>query len=495
MSTVKRWYALGALVLCVLVIGLDGTVLNVALATLAADLGATTGELQWIVAAYLVTFSVFLLPAGIAGDRWGRKRLLLAGVALFGASSVLAAFAGDAAMLIAARAVMGVGAAIIMPLSMSALPTIFAEHERSRAISILTVGTALALPLGPIVGGWLLENYWWGSVFLINVPVAAVAIVAAAVLLPESRDPSPSKIDIISILLSMGGLGLLVYGVIEAPVAGWGSAKALGSIGAGIVALIGFWVRDSLGTREFFKNRAFTWGTVATVFAALALMGVLFALPLRLQAVDGFSAMATGVRLIPLIAGIMITGRLASPLAARIGHRATITFGMLLLSAGFLLASFTRGYPWTAAWLTVVGLGLGAAMVPAMDAVLAALPPGRTGTGSGLVQSLRQVAGAFGVAGLGSLLNSIYTAGLPETAPQPARESIVAAVRMGDPALAASAREAFLSGMDGVMLACAAGAFLGAVLVIFFYRSAAAVEHLDYPQPELHPARSAVEGQ
>ena len=495
MDTVKRWYALGALVLCALVIGLDGTVLNVALATLAADLDATTGDLQWIVAAYLVTFSVFLLPAGVAGDRWGRKRLLLGGVALFGGASVFAAFAGDAATLIAARAVMGVGAAIIMPLSMSVLPVIFAAHERSRAISFLTVGMAVALPLGPIVGGWLLENYWWGSVFLINVPIAAIAIVAAAVLLPESRDPSPSKLDVISIGLSMGGLGLLVYGVIEAPVAGWGSVKILGSIGAGIAALVSFWVRDSLGTKEFFKNRAFTWGTAATVLAALGLMGVLFALPLRLQAVDGYTALQTGVRLIPLIAGLMVTGRLATPLTARLGHKTVIVCGMLVLSLGFLVGAMTRGYGWTAFWLALVGLGMGAVMIPAMDTVLAVLPPERTGTGSGVVQSLRQVAGAFGVAGLGSLLNSIYAAHLPSSAPEPARESIVAAVRMGDPSLAAAARDAFLSGMDGVMLTCAVGALLGAVLVFSFYRSVAAVEHPDDPQRQLHPAGRAAEGQ
>lgn len=493
MVTVKKWWALAALVLCALVIGLDGTVLNVALATLSAELGATTGELQWIVAAYLVTFSVFLLPAGVAGDRWGRKRLLLAGVALFGAASVFAAFAGDAATLIAARVVMGVGAAIIMPLSISVLPVIFAEHERAKAISILTVGMALALPLGPIVAGWLLENYWWGSVFLLNVPVAAVAIVAATVLLPESRDPSPSKLDALSIGLSMAGLGLLVYGVIEAPVAGWGSAEVLGSIGVGIVALLGFWIRDSLGTKEFFRNRAFTWGTAATVFAALALMGVLFVLPLRLQAVDGYSALQAGIRLIPLIGGLMVTGRLAAPLTARLGHKTMIVSGMLVMAAGFWVATMTRGYPWTAAWLALVGLGLGLVMVPAMDVVLAVLPPGRTGTGSGVVQTLRQVAGAFGVAGLGSLLSSVYADHLPAGAPASARDSIVAAVR--DPALAASARDAFLSGMDGVMVACTLGAVLGAVLVVLFYRSPAAVEHLDDAQRELHPAGSAVEGQ
>jgi EmrB/QacA subfamily drug resistance transporter len=493
MVTVKKWWALAALVLCALVIGLDGTVLNVALATLATELGATTGELQWIVAAYLVTFSVFLLPAGVAGDRWGRKRLLIAGVAVFGAASVFAAFAGDAAILIVARAVMGVGAAIIMPLSISVLPVIFAESERPKAISILTVGMALALPLGPIAGGWLLENYWWGSVFLINVPVAVVAIVAAAILLPESRDPSPSKLDALSIGLSVSGLGLLVYGVIEAPVAGWGSAKVLGSIGAGILALFAFARRDSLGTREFFKNRAFTWGTAATVLAALALMGVLFVLPLRLQAVDGYSALQTGIRLTPLIAGLMVTGRLAAPLTARLGHKTVIACGMLLLGLGFLVGAMTKGYGWTATWLALVGLGLGLVMVPAMDAVLAVLPPGRTGTGSGVVQTLRQVAGAFGVAGLGSLLSSVYAARLPSSAPDRARESIVAAVR--DPALAPAAREAFLSGMDSVMLACASGALLGAVLVILFYRSAAAVEQLDDPQRELHPAGGAVEGQ
>jgi MFS family permease len=222
-------------------------------------------------------------------------------------------------------------------------------------------------------------------------------------------------------------------------------------------------------------------------------MGVLFVLPLRLQAVDGYSALQTGIRLIPLIAGLTVTGRLAAPLTVKLGHKTMIVSGMLVMAAGFWVGSMSRGYPWTAAWLGLVGLGLGLVMVPAMDVVLAVLPPGRTGTGSGVVQTLRQVAGAFGVAGLGSLLSSIYAAHLPVGASPSARGSIVAAMR--DPALAPAARDAFLSGMDSVMLVCTAGAVVGALLVVLFYRSAPAVEHLDDAQRELHPAGSAVEGQ
>jgi EmrB/QacA subfamily drug resistance transporter len=470
MVALKKWYALAALVLCVLVIGLDGTILNVALATLAADLGASTGELQWIVAAYLITLSALLLPAGLAGDRWGRKRLLLGGVALFGVASLAAAFAADTAILIAARAAMGVGAAIIMPLSMSFLPVIFPPQERSKAISIWSVGMALGLPLGPILGGWLLENYWWGSVLLINIPVVLVAFVAAAILLPESKDPHAQRLDTLSIFFSVFGLGLLVFAVIEAPTRGWGSPVVLACMGSGIV-LIGLFAARNLRRAQplvdltLLGNRTFAWGTLATVLASLALMGLLFVLPLSLQAVDGLSALQTGIRLIPLILGLAVAGRLAPRVCAKLGVAATVAAGMFLLAAGFGLGTILAD---TTIWLSVIGLGMGLSMVPAMDAVLATLPEHRSGAGSGLVQTLRQVAGAFAVAGLGSLLSSVYRANLPASAPQPARESIVAAAALPDPALFEQAKRAFLEGMDAVLLVSSAAALLGAILVALF---------------------------
>jgi EmrB/QacA subfamily drug resistance transporter len=475
----SRWAALAALVLCVLIIGLDGTVLNVALARLAGDLNASTSDLQWIVDAYLITFAVLLLPAGLAGDRWGRKRLLLLGVALFGASSLLAAFAQNTTMLIVARAVMGIGAAILMPLSMSILPTIFPPHERTKAVSIWSIGVALGLPLGPIVGGWLLANYWWGSVFLINVPVVLLALIAAAVLLPESRDPASRPLDLLGVLLSVSGLGLLVYGVIEAPNSGWGSAKVLACVASGIVLTVLFVLRNVIRTQpavdlRLFANKTFTWGTIATVLAALAMMGLLFVLPLHLQAVKGYTAMEAGIRLIPLILGLAVTGRLAPKITGRLGDKGAITTGMALIAAGFGLGSMTglsTGYPQIALWLLIVGLGLGLAMVPAMDAVLATLPEAKAGAGSGLVQTLRQVSGAFAVAGLGSLLNSVYTRELPANAPAPARQSIVGAAKLGDPALLHQAQLAFVAGMDTVLLVSAAGALLGAVLTLLFLPS------------------------
>jgi EmrB/QacA subfamily drug resistance transporter len=472
----NRWAALAALVLCVLVVGLDGTILNVALATLAADLGASTGELQWIVASYLVTFSALLLPAGLAGDRWGRKKMLLAGVALFTAASAAAAYAGDTGTLIAARAVMGAGAALIVPLSMSVLPSIFPPHERTRAISVWSVGMALGLPLGPILGGWMLENYWWGSVFLINIPAGVIAIGAAALLLPESRDPAASTLDLFSAVFSVGGLGALVYGVIDAPASGWGSARVIGLLAGGTV-LIGLFIWRNLARPHptvdlrLFRNATFTWGSVATVFASIAMMGALFVVPLYLQAVNGYSAMQTGVRLIPLIIGIVITGKLAPGLTARLGHRAVIALGLLIMAGGFFTGSFTKlstGYQMNALWLLLAGLGAGLAMVPSMDAVLGTLPPERTGGGSGLVQTLRQVAGAFAVAGLGSVLSSVYAANLPASAPELARSSVVGAAQLGDPVLLAQARTAFVTGMDAVLLVCAAGALLGALLVWAF---------------------------
>ncbi|WP_155347060.1 DHA2 family efflux MFS transporter permease subunit [Acrocarpospora pleiomorpha] len=476
----SRWWALSALVLSVLVIGLDATVLNVALPTLAVDLNASTGELQWIVDAYLVTFAALLLPAGVFGDRLGRKKLLVAGLAAFGVASAVAMLADTTGWLIAGRALMGAGAALIMPLSTSILPSIFPAGERAKAIAVWTAGMAVGLPLGPIVGGYLLDHFWWGSIFLINLPAVAIALVAVVLLVPESRDPASPRLDVPGTLLSVTGLAALVYGVIQAPVDGWGSAGVLIPLVVGLVLLTAF-VRVEMrsGTPmmdlSLFRDRVFLWGSIAASLVSLGMMGVLFVVPLYLQAVQGFDAMGTGLRITPMILGLMLGGFAGERLLKKATLRPIMTAGLLLLTAGLALGAILPGeYAYTAAWLTVAGAGVGLTMVPAMDGVLAMLPEHRTGMGTGVLQSLRQTGGAFGVAGLGSLLSAVYAGNLPDSAPEGVRDSVAAAVHV--PEFAAAGRDAFAAAMDAVLWTCGAAALLSAVLVAVFMRGTSAKE-------------------
>jgi EmrB/QacA subfamily drug resistance transporter len=476
----SRWWALGALVLSVLAIGLDATVLNVALPTLATDLSATTGDLQWIVDAYMMLFAALMLPAGAFGDRFGRKRLLLAGLAAFGVASVIATMAGGIGTLIAARALMGAGAAVIMPLSTSLLPVIFPPAERGRAIAAFTAAMALGLPLGPIVGGYLLDHFWWGSIFLINIPVVIVAFAAAALLLPESRDPSAPRLDVPGSLLSVAGLASLVYGVIQAPADGWGDAKVMTALIGGAVLLVAF-VLVEVRTRQpmidlgLFRSRVFVWGAIGATFVSLAMTGVLFVVPQDLQAVLGHDAFGTGIRVLPMVAGLMAGGLLGERLMRSLGLRTVMTGGLVVLAAGLGLGAMTEvtmGYSYIATWLTVVGAGVGLAMVPAMDGVLATLPEERTGSGSATLQTMRQVGGTLGVAALGSLLSAAYIAGLPAGSPEAAQDSITGAVAVaagrGDTGLLQAAQESFVAAMNQVLLVCGATSLVAAVLMAIF---------------------------
>lgn len=480
MQGARRWWALAASVSAVLVVGLDATVLNVALPTLATGLHANNGDLQWIVAGYTAVFAALLLPAGILGDRYGRRRMLLSGTTLFGIASLVAAEAGSPGQLIAARAVMGVGGAVIMPLSMSIIPSLFGEEERSRAIAITSGAMAAGLPLGPILGGYLLNHFWWGSVFLINVPVAAVSFVLIAVCLPESQDPSAPSLDLAGTLLTVTGLGVMIYGAIRVSAHGWGDPTVLTAIAAGLAFLAVFALRQLRAERPMmdlalFRNRTFLWGTVAATFGSLVMMGGLFMIPQYLQVVLGTDTLGSGLRLVPMILGLMVGGLVSGRLSGRLGIKYAIAAGLTVFAAGFFLAAATGahdGYGYAAGWLSVIGLATGFTLVPAMDVVLGTLPENQTGVGSGLIQTLRQTGGAFGVAGLGSLLSTLYVDHLPRRAPAPATESVAAAAaiagRLHDTALLASARGAYVFGMDRVMVVCGAGSLAVLVLLTAF---------------------------
>ncbi|MER5600708.1 MFS transporter [Streptomyces sp. NPDC002265] len=485
----RRWWALGALVASMLVLGFDMTILNVALPTMADQLGATTGQLQWMADAYIVVFAALMLPAGLLGDRFGRRRMLITGLVIFLAGSLVGTLAGEVDWVIAARALMGVGAALVMPLALSVLPSLFGPDERTRAVGIISAASALGLPLGPIIGGFLLNHFWWGSVFLVNVPMVAIGVTACLFLLPETRDPASPKVDVVSTALTASGLAALIYAIIEAPGRGWGDALVLSCFAGAAVLLTGLVLRERRTERpmldmSLLAHRGFLLNTAAATLVMFALSGLMFVLPPYLQAVLGNDALGTGVRLLPMMGGLMIAARAAQPVVARFGARAVVSVGLVVLAFAALLGSRTTtgsGYGFTALWLSVAGLGFGFSVVPAMDGALAALPRDRAGSGSGLLMTLRQVGGAIGIALLGSLLAGAFrdrldVTGLPARAADAAGDSVVAAhlvaEKAGSAHLAASADSAYVHGMGLVLLVCGIASLAAALLAAAFLPSA-----------------------
>jgi DHA2 family multidrug resistance protein-like MFS transporter len=514
MATSKiRWWALGALALCTLAIGLDSTVLSVALPTLAGDLSATTGDLQWITTSYLLVLAAALLPAGMLGDRFGRKRMLLGALVVFGVASVACAYATSTGQLVAARAALGLGAAVVMPLTSAVLTVLFAPAERARALTIWVTASALGIPLGPLVGGWLLDNFWWGSVFLINVPMVLAGLIAVALWVPESHGDRARRFDPAGIVLSTAGLVALTYGVIEAGERGWSDPRALPTAlgGVAVLALFLAWQRRArapLVDLALFGSRAFTWGAVLSTVASFGMFGMLFALPQFFQAVGGNDALGTGLRLLPVIGGLLAGARVAGRLEPRLGAKAVVTAGLVLMAAGLFAGAATgpdTGYGYVAAWVSVAGVGLGLTMPPAMNAALGALSAERSGVGSGLIQAMRQVGSAIGVTVLGAVLNDAYrdrvdVTGLAATAADTVRDSATsgAAVAGGlaDPVLLDSVHTAFTAGMDRALLVAAGVALAGAVLSVLFLPSRPAAPNpataTPGPETRLSPAESVV---
>lgn len=485
-----RWWALAALVISGLVIGLDSTVLITALPTLSEKLGATTSDLQWIAASYTLALGGLLLPGGVLGDRYGRKLLLVIGLLLFGVASVAASQQTTAGGLIATRALMGIGAALVLPLSLSILPSLFSEAERPRAVSAAAAGAFLGLPLGPVLAGWLLTHYAWGSVFLINAPVVVIAIIAVWFLVPESKDPHPRAFDWVGCLLAVVGVTALVYGVIDQPIHGWTDSRVLASIIGGAVVLVAFVVWDLRHPSPFidlgnFRNRSFTWSTVAFVMTGFALFGVMFILTPYIQLVLGNDAQATGIKLLPLIGAVILGAGAGNVLTARLGVRIGVSFGLLVTATGLVIFSritADTGYGLVAIALAVIGLGLGIALPTTLDIILGVLPPEQTGAGSALTRALQQIAASFGVAILGSILNNVYQnnlsphiGSLPAAARELAQGSLAGAVAVArhlpaaiGESVARAAKEAYTSGVADVMLVSAVLLVLTAVAIGLF---------------------------
>ncbi|THA32297.1 DHA2 family efflux MFS transporter permease subunit [Streptomyces sp. A1277] len=486
----RRWWALGALVASMLVLGFDMTILNVALPTMAGDLGATTGEQQWMADVYVVVFAALMLPAGLLGDRFGRRRMLITGLGVFLAGSLVGALATDVPAVVAARGVMGVGGALVMPLALAVLPSLFGEpKDRIKAVGIVSAASALGMPLGPILGGWLLDHFWWGSIFLVNIPMVGIGIAACVFLLPETRDPAAPRVDTVSTVLTAAGLGALIYAIIEAPGRGWGDPLVLAVLTGGAVLLAALVVRERKAVRPMLdlallRQRPFLLSTLAATLVMFVLAGLMFILPGYLQAVLGHDAFGTGLRMLPMMGGLIVAAKAGSPVTERFGARATMSAGLVVLAFAALLGSRTTvdsGYGFTALWLSIAGLGFGFAVVPAMDAALGALPADRAGSGSGLLMTVRQTGSALGIALLGSLLAGAYsgrldTTGLPPAAADTAGDSVVAAhavaARLGARHLADSADAAYVHGMGLVLLVIAATSLVSALFVGAFLTAA-----------------------
>lgn len=483
-TTSRRWWALAALSIAVFAIGIDTMVLTVALPTLARDLDASTSALQWFSTSYTLVLAAALLPAGSLGDRIGRRRLLLAALALFGIASLACAYSQTSAELIGARSVLGLAAAAIMPMSMAVLPILFPDQdEQQRALTIWVTATALGLPLGPILGGWLLGHFWWGSVFLVNVPLVCAGLVAIALLVPESRSSVPGRFDVAGAVLASAGLLALTYGFITAGGDGWGAARVVVALvcGGALLALFLLWERRSrhpLIDLALLSDREYASGAGLSTLVNFVMLGLLFALPLYLGSVLRADALGIGVRLLPMIAGLVLGTRLADLLARVVGPGALIALGFAsIVGACALGAGMTAdtGYGLLAAWLTIAGVGLGLVMPTAMAAAIGALSPERSGAGSALVQALRQGGGTIGVAVLGTVLAAGYHAQLPRTAlPEPAASAVsdsvtggVAVARqLGLPVLEEQVQSAFVHGMVSTLWVSGALAIVGGILAL-----------------------------
>ena len=480
-------------VLCVplLIVSLDNTVLNVALPTLVRKLDATTSQLQWIVDAYVLVFGGLMLVAGSLADRVGRKWTFLAGLVAFALGSTWAAFSDSVDMLIAARASMGIGAALIMPSTLSIITNTFTDKtERQRALGVWAGTSGAGIALGPIVGGLLLAHFWWGSVFLINVPIAIVGLTSAVPVVPNSKNPVAERPDPRGAALSIAGLGLVLWAIIEVPTRGWSSAMVLCAGTGGLVLLAGFvaWERASshpMLSLRFFRSSRFSAAIGSNGLLMFGLMGALFVLTQFMQFELGYTPLQAGVRVLPAAGAIAVVAPLSSVLIRRLGAKITVTAGLLVVAAGLLEvsgASTSTTYSGAVAGMTMLGVGAGLVLPSATGSVMGSLPSEHTGVGSATNGTLVQVGGALGVAVVGSVLSTRYQHRMTSTltpyhVPHEIKQTILGslgsalevAAQVGGAAgaaLAHLARSAFVSGMDLGLQAAAIVALAGALLAL-----------------------------
>lgn len=452
--------------------------LNVAIPSIARDIHATQTQLSWIIDAYALVFAALLLPGGAIGDRYGRRRALIAGLAIFGGGSLAAMFVTGPGWLIAMRAVLGLGAALVMPATLSTITSTFPREQKARAVGAWAGVAGASAILGLLVSGLLLEEWSWRSIFGLNVVLAVAAIVGTLRMIPESADPQAPRLDLVGALIAVVGLAALVYSIIEAPTAGWATARTLIGIAAGLVVLAGFvWWEASrtnpLIDPRLFGHHAFAAGTLSITLQFFAFFGFVFLILQYLQLVRGDSPLIAALSLIPMALTMMPTARGIAPrLTARVGSRRIVPVGLILVAGGMVLLSRLDGdssYWLLFGSLLVLGAGMGLAMTPSTAAITDALPVAKQGVGSAMNDLARELGGALGIAVLGSVLQSTYrghlhVTGLPAPVADHARSSLALASRLG-PAVADQAQTAFVDGMQYALLTAAGVVAAAAVAV------------------------------
>jgi DHA2 family integral membrane protein (MFS transporter) len=490
----RRWAILTVLVFSLLVVVLDNSILNVAMKTIASPkptgIGATQSQLEWAINSYTLVFVGLLFTAGLLGDRLGRKRVLLFGMVVFGAGSLLCSMAGSPAELIAFRAVMGFGGAFVLPATLAIIMNVFEREEHPKAIGIWSGAVGLAIAIGPIAGGLLLAHFWWGSVFLVNVPIVVAALIGMVWLVPDSRDPKPGKLDPLGVLLSMVGLVALIYGIIKGGQdADFGVTESWAPIAGGLLVLVAFVLYQKRAahpvlTISWFRNKHFSASVVAIGLAFFALMGVTFFGVFYIQSVRGYSPLQAGLLLLPLAVAQLIFSPRARFVVDRFGVKITVALGMFLIAAafvGFMTLGRTTGI-WVLEVIAFVqGAGMALVMPPASVTIMASLPREKAGSGSAVNNTFRQVGGSLGVAVLGALLSASYRSGisghldaLPPALRGPAGESIEGTLGIAEqPQLHASAlvdpaKDAFVHAMHVTALGAAVAAVLGLIVALAF---------------------------
>ncbi|KUJ66221.1 multidrug MFS transporter [Streptomyces albus subsp. albus] len=491
--TARQWLALSVLVLSQLAVWLDNTVLNVALKTLAdptEGLGASPNELQWSISSYTLVFAVLLFTGGVLADRYGHRTLLLAGMVVFGGASAWAAYAGSATELIVARGAMGIGSALIMPATLALIAQVFDERHRATAIAIWSGSSGLAIAAGPMLGGALLDHFWWGSVFLVNVPIVVLCLIGSLVYLPGAARRVKQKFDPLGVLLSTVGLFAIVWGIIEGGHRSeWTDPAILGAIAGGLALVVVFVIVElKVANPSFdvrlFRNTRFTGASVAVMLVFFGLNGCMYYTSFYLQGVHDQSPLTCGLTLAPVAAGVVLGAPVSAALVKRFGLRPVVTAAMLIAAGGFaayIVLDENSGLGLFWVFIVLQGLGMGAAVAPTTEAIMSVLPADRTGAGSAINNSMRQIGGVLGVAVLGSVLTTVYrdqiTPHLDRVPPQAAsaaKESAestrLVAEKMKTPELAHFADSGFIHAMHVAAVVGAAVSAVGALVIWVTYR-------------------------
>lgn len=486
----QRWWALVAIAGAVLAVGLDTTILSVALPTLSKALHASESDLQWFSSGYALALAAAMLPVGLLGDRYGHKLLLLIALPTFGLGSAFCGYSTSVTEFMIARILMGIAGACLIVMALSAVTILFDKAERPKAVGIWSALNFLALPLGPILGGWLLTHYWWGSVFLINVPISLLGFIAVAALIPKSERLPHTPLDPLGIVSSTIGLSALIYGLIKAGQEGWGSISAASLILAGASLLVVFFAWEKRLTRRdpktalvdttLFRSASFTWGIILSTIGIFAMIGILFTLPQYFQGVLGVNAITSGVRLLPVIGGLVIGAVPADRLAKVLGAKLTVAIGFSILAISMIIGMGTKvdsSAGFVALWTTLSGIGMGLSLATASSAALVELSEERSGVGSAVLQATNKVGSPLGAAILGSVLSSgylayLHLAGLPDAVRHVARQSVFGGVAVAQqiksPSLLDSVKTAFMHGMNRTLFFSAGVALLGLVVTVIF---------------------------